>query len=330
MAITSPVGYEAESLFSSMSEEERAANEAAEDARRRYEEQRQRLWDPAWAAAQRQTEAARQYGLEAQQMTTAAQQQLGAGIGQTRADMMAAAGARGLSPALGRAAGYAGGGLQQRGVGQARALQAQELAAAQAQYQQALAAQAGLTMGMGEQLLGQSAAEQQAYQSMQALQASQAAQAAQQAGQYAAAGIGAGGAFASQIGGGWGGGQQQGWSPEYQQQYQQWAEAYSDRALKTDVRRPSNAEQRRLLSALSGAGRQYQYTPDAQQRLGQPAGEQYGPMAQDLAKTQLGASAVRQTPEGLAVDTGRLGLIAAGLLGQQEERLRKLERKGGR
>lgn len=379
--LTSPISYEAESVFSSLTPEEQAANEAADYAREQFEQRRQGLWDPAWAAAQRRTEAAQQYGLEAQQMTTAAQQQLGAGLGQTRADMMAAAGARGLSPALGRAAGYAGGQLQQRGVGQAKALQAQELASAQAQQQQALAAQAGLGMGMSEQLLGQTAAEQQAYQSMQALQAQQAAAAAQQAGQYGAAGIGAAGVFGSMAAGGFGGGQQQGWSPEYQQQYQQWAQTYSDIRLKTDVqpagagaeqqllgalasRQPSPAElaqlevpsgyERRMLAAAprqpspeelqqlevpseyekrmmlaSLQGLQYEYKPEAQQQLGQPPGLQFGPMAQDLAKSKLGASAVVPTPQGLGVDTGRLGMITAGLVGQLGDRVKRLE-KGGR
>jgi hypothetical protein len=310
------ISAQASGVFSTMSEEERQQRTAMEDQRRRYEEARAGLWSPAAQQAQLGVQAAQQYGLEAEQMRTAAQQQLGAGIGQTRADLMAGAGARGLSPALGRAAGYAGGQLAQRGVGQARALQARELAMAQAMQQQALQQQAGLGMGMAEQLVGQSAAEQQAYQSLQALQAQQAAAASQQAGQYAAAGIGAGGVFGALAGGGFGGGQQS-WSPEYQQRYQQWAQTY--------IRKPRAGQQSQLLEALAGAGRQYEYTPQAQQQLGQPAGKHYGPMAQDLAKTELGRSAVVPTPAGLAVDTGRLGLITAGLVGQLEERLRRVE-----
>jgi hypothetical protein len=444
------------------------------EPRGRFEEARAGYWDPALAAQQRALESARGYGLEAEQMRTAAQQQLGAGIEQTRADLMAGAGARGLSPALGRAAGYAGGQLGQRGVTQARALQAQELAAAQAAEQQMLAQQAGLYMGMAEQRLGQQAAESQALQAYQALAAQQAAQQQAMMGQYAAAGIGAGGALLGQAGGWAGGGQQQPtWTPEYQQQYQQWAQTYSDRALKSGVKVPVTAEEARLinalraegartesalqaatgqrgqrgqptaeqllssleqaasasqqqpparqllqvapgepwavqtlgrtypvqqlaatmarlegekaarqlgapptlapaavaalraaaaipgfeqrapqtaedlaalqaalqgagaetertLDALAGAGRQYEYTPQAQQQLGQPTGLQYGPMAQDLARTRLGRSAVVPTPAGLAVDTGRLGMISAGLIGQQEERIRQLEQQAER
>jgi hypothetical protein len=415
--------------------------EEGADARRRYEETRQAFWDPALAAQQRALASARGYGTEAEQMQTAAQQQLRAGLEQTRADLMAGAGGRGISPALGRAAGYAGGQLGQRGIAQARALQAQELAAAQAAEQQMLAQQAGLYMGMAEQRLGQQAAENQALQAYQALAAQQAAAAQQQMGQYAAAGIGAGGALLGQAGGWAGGGQQQtSWTPEYQQQYQQWAETYSDRDLKSGVRVPVTTEEARLINALraegartesaleaavgrrrpspeqeaeiartaaalqqlgaqtearlggqglgamsaadyramgltppaaqpmpyrqvppglgamsaqdlqrlqsssaetdrtlgslAGAGRQYEYTPQAQQQLGQPAGLQYGPMAQDLAQTRLGRSAVVETPAGLAVDTGRLGLISAGLIGRQQEQIeeirRQLETEGAR
>lgn len=299
-----------------------------EERRQRYETAQQQLWDPALYQAEQQRLAAQQYGTAAEQMTTAAQQQLGAGIQQTRADLMAGAGARGLNPALGRAAGYAGGQLGQRGVGMASALQARELAAAQAQQQQALAAQAGLQMGLAEQALGAQAAESQALQSYQALAAQQAAANQQQALGYGMAGLGAGATLGAMAGGGFGGGgQQQGWSPGYQQQYQQWAETYSDRALKTGIRHAPAAQKTELLTALSGTGRQYEYTPQAQQQLGQPAGVQYGPMAQDLAKTELGRSAVRQTPAGLAVDIPRLGMITAGLVGEQQRQIEELRRQ---
>lgn len=391
--------------------------EAQEEQRRRYETARQQLWDPALAQAEQQRRAAEQYGLAAEQMTTAAQQQLGAGLQQTRADLMAGAGARGLSPALGRAAGYAGGQLGQRGVGMARALQARELAAAQAQQQQALAAQAGLQMGLAEQTLGAQAAESQAYQAYQALAQQQAAAARQQALGYGMAGLGAASTFGAMVGEGWGGGQQ-GWSPEYQQQYQQWAQTYSDRQLKAGVSQPLSAQEaelldalraenerteaalqaatgravtpqqatdarvrqiaaqlqaegarteqqlgamsgqdyrllgvtppstvspgtpsaapglgamsgqeRQMLGSLSGAGRQYEYTPQAQQRLGQPAGTQYGPMAQDLARTELGRSAVVPTPAGLAVDTDRLTMIQSGLIGEQQRQIEEIRRQ---
>jgi len=327
------ISAQAKSVFAGQ-KGEGSPSAALEDARKRMEEERAaQYWDPALAAQERALGAARRYGTEAEQMRTAAQQQLGAGIEQTRADLMAGAGARGLSPSLGRAAGYAGGQLGQRGVTQARALQAQELAAAQAAEQQLLAQQAGLYGTMAEQRLGQEAAESQALQALQALAGQRAAQQQQLMGQYAAAGMGAGGAALGQLGGYLGGQQQQpSWTPQYQQQYQQWAQTYSDERLKTGLRKPGKLDQSRLLDALSGSGRQYSYTDSAQQQLGgsAPPGLHYGPMAQDLAQTKLGASAVVQTPAGLAVDTGRLGLISAGLIGQQEERLRKLEGRAKR
>lgn len=396
--------------------------EREDERRRRFEAAQQQRWDAALLQAEKQRRAAEEYGLAAEQMGTAAQQQLGAGLEQTRADIMAGAGARGLNPALGRAAGYAGGQLGQRGVGVARALQARELAAAQAQQQQALAAQAGLQMGIAGQTMAQQAAESQAYEAYQALAQQQAAAAQQQGLGYAMGGLGAAGAFGAGIGQGWGGGKkQQGWPDWYQKQYQQWAETYSDRELKADVRQPltaqeaelvnalraegqrteaaleaatgraigsqdvtdarvrqlaaqlraegarteqrlgmpptpwgpatgqtwgpaqipgqtapqlpaglgamSQAERQQMLGSLSGAGRQYEYTPQAQQRLGQPAGTQYGPMAQDLARTELGRSAVVPTPAGLAVDTDRLTMIQAGLIGEQQRQIEEIRKQ---
>jgi hypothetical protein len=328
------------------------------ERRERFESAQRPLWDPALYQAEQQRLAAQQYGLEAEQMRTAAQQQLGAGIQQTRADLMAGAGARGLSPALGRAAGYAGGQLGQRGVGMAQALQARELAAAQAQQQQALQAQAGLQMTLAEQAAQQQAVESGAVQQYQALAANQAAQQQAQQMAYIGAGLGAAGTLGAMAGQGFGGGGggQQGWSPGYQQQYQQWAQTYSDRDLKTGVRQPVSAAEAQLLEALraegartdaalqaatsravspqqqalgslTGTGRQYEYTPQAQQQLGQPPGLQYGPMAQDLAQTELGASAVVPTPAGLAVDTGRLTMIQAGLMGEQQRQIEELRQR---
>lgn len=413
------ISAQAMGVFSSGPGEGAAATQT-EERRRRHEASQQQLWDPALYAAQQQRLAAEQYGLEAQQMTTAAQRQLGAGLQQTRADIMAGAGGRGLNPALGRAAGYAGGQLGQAGVGMARALQARELAAAQAQQQQALAAQAQLMMGISEQSLGATAAEAQAYQAYQALAQQQAAQQQAQQMGYLGAGLGAASTFGAMAGQGWGGGGGgPTWTPEYQQQYQQWAQTYSDRELKQGVRQPLSAAEAELLNALraegartesaleaatgratgpqqatdarvrqlaqqlqaegqrteqrlgarigtgmgtdravapwgpatgqpwgaatgqtwgpatkrdtlgslSGAGRQYSYTPEAQQRLGQPPGLQYGPMAQDLAKTELGASAVVPTPQGYAVNTGRLSLIEAGLIGEQQRQIEEIKRQ---
>jgi hypothetical protein len=131
----------------------------------------------------------------------------------------------------------------------------------------------------------------------------------------------------------------------------------SDRILKEGVQSATPAERRQLLTELSalpdvpqaqqeqaemrrqralmlrelaGAGKRYQYTQQAQQQLGQPAGMQYGPMAQDLEKSPLGASAVVDTAAGKMVDPGRLTMIQAGLIGQLGERVEALEGKRGR
>jgi hypothetical protein len=58
---------------------------------------------------------------------------------------------------------------------------------------------------------------------------------------------------------------------------------------------------------------------------GADAGRHYGPMAQDLAKTPAGASAVVKQPDGsLGVDTGRLALVHNGAIAEQQKQLDSL------
>jgi hypothetical protein len=58
---------------------------------------------------------------------------------------------------------------------------------------------------------------------------------------------------------------------------------------------------------------------------GAAPGQHYGPMAQDLAKTPAGASAVVKQPDGsLGVDTDRLTLVNTGALAAQQEEIDKL------
>lgn len=55
---------------------------------------------------------------------------------------------------------------------------------------------------------------------------------------------------------------------------------------------------------------------------GADAQRHYGPMAQDLAKTPAGASAVVKQPDGsLGVDTGRLALVTTGAVSEQQKQL---------
>lgn len=52
-----------------------------------------------------------------------------------------------------------------------------------------------------------------------------------------------------------------------------------------------------------------------------------GPMAQDLEKTEIGSSLVKDTPEGKMVDTGRASMAALASLAHINERLKKIEGK---
>jgi hypothetical protein len=78
----------------------------------------------------------------------------------------------------------------------------------------------------------------------------------------------------------------------------------------------------------------FRYTPEAQGRYGPamaPRGNRYGVVAQELAQTPAGAQAVVQAPDGtLAIDPAQLAVLDAMAVGDQERRLRELERRYGR
>lgn len=91
----------------------------------------------------------------------------------------------------------------------------------------------------------------------------------------------------------------------------------SDIRMKTDVQ-PAGGDISGTFGNLSGSS--YGYTNPA---MGQ--GTHYGPMAQELAQTPAGASAVVPTQNGLAVDAGRLAMMNASETGQQRRELDALK-----
>ncbi len=101
----------------------------------------------------------------------------------------------------------------------------------------------------------------------------------------------------------------------------------SDRRSKYAVRAPKLAELREFLSTSGGAHYRYR-SPNAP---GQRAGENFGPMAQDLRKSKIGRTVVVEKADGLYVDAARLALAdhgALSALSKQVERLaRRLEKK---
>lgn len=115
------------------------------------------------------------------------------------------------------------------------------------------------------------------------------------------------------------------------------AMALSDERSKRDIQEldAENRELRRLLEALGddaeatvrGApGHTYRYEdPDAP---GAAPGLHAGPMAQDLERTPLGASLVREAPDGSKmVDTGRAGLTALAASSAQQRELDRMRRE---
>lgn len=94
----------------------------------------------------------------------------------------------------------------------------------------------------------------------------------------------------------------------------------SDRRSKYAVRAPKLQELQEYLGASPGSHYRYRQ-PTAP---GQRAGENYGPMAQDLQKTKIGRSVVVTRPDGLYVDTGRLALADHGALAALAQRVERL------
>jgi len=95
------------------------------------------------------------------------------------------------------------------------------------------------------------------------------------------------------------------------------------RAVGPELRQPDTE----ALDAVANApGYSYRYrNPSAQ---GSAPGDQYGPMAQDLASTPAGRTAVKEGPDGkLAVDTGRLTLVNTSAISAQQRQMDELERQ---
>lgn len=123
----------------------------------------------------------------------------------------------------------------------------------------------------------------------------------------------------------------------------------SDERSKTEKRelRAENQDLRRTLAALSpepttadldaigrdavqtireAPGHTYRYQDPSQP--GASPGLQAGPMAQDLERTPLGASMVREAPDGTKmVDTGRAGLTALAASSAQQQELDRMKRE---
>lgn len=93
--------------------------------------------------------------------------------------------------------------------------------------------------------------------------------------------------------------------------------AMSDIRAKTNIQ-PAQGDISSAFGNLSGSS--YGYTDP---QMG--TGTHYGPMAQELAQTPAGASAVVPTQNGLAVDAGRLAMMNASETGRQRRELDALK-----
>lgn len=97
--------------------------------------------------------------------------------------------------------------------------------------------------------------------------------------------------------------------------------ALSDVRAKTDIQ-PAGRQVDQMMGAMSPYGYRYKQP----ERHGQ--GEQVGPMAQDLAATPAGRTAVVPTKEGLAIDGKQATKLSLAGIARLDERLRKLEGGG--
>lgn len=98
------------------------------------------------------------------------------------------------------------------------------------------------------------------------------------------------------------------------------AAAASDKAGKKDVK-SGDSKARSFLDALKA----YEYEYKDPSKPGAGEGKFISPMAQDLEKTELGAQAVMDTPEGKMVDYGKLGGAMLASQTMLNERLNTLE-----
>jgi hypothetical protein len=97
--------------------------------------------------------------------------------------------------------------------------------------------------------------------------------------------------------------------------------AASDRNMKKNIR--VNKETQAFLNALTDNAYEYK---DAS-LPGTQSGTNYGPMAQDLEKTKMGKTAVRETANGKLVDSARGFLLALSGLANLNQRINALESK---
>lgn len=97
--------------------------------------------------------------------------------------------------------------------------------------------------------------------------------------------------------------------------------AASDRNMKKNIK--PNKETQAFLNALSD--NEYEYKDHS--LPGTQSGKNYGPMAQDLEKTAMGKTAVRETANGKYVDSARGFLLALSGLANLNQRLSALEAK---
>jgi hypothetical protein len=97
----------------------------------------------------------------------------------------------------------------------------------------------------------------------------------------------------------------------------------SDRRSKYAIRNAKLSEMKEYLGATKGSHYKYK-SPNAP---GQRAGDNFGPMAQDLQKTKIGRTVVVEKADGLYVDTGRLALADHGALAHLAARVERLAAK---
>lgn len=99
-----------------------------------------------------------------------------------------------------------------------------------------------------------------------------------------------------------------------------------DDARVRDIGAELDREDDKTLRSLRGYT--YEYKPEAQQRYGVPPGPQYGVMAQDVESTPLGATMVRQLPDGTKVlDQSAVARATPALIGRVAQRQDETEQQ---
>lgn len=98
----------------------------------------------------------------------------------------------------------------------------------------------------------------------------------------------------------------------------------SDRRAKTDIKPHSDADMASLLTAL---GKSYEYRYKKPDSPGAAPGKNFGPMAQDIEKSKIGKSMVRNVNGEKQIDLGRAVLAALSAVGAQNKRIDKIERR---